>query len=198
MADPLTCPQGHRWEPDPANPPPDPHRPAVCPVCGDPARGPAPGGPAAPTITLEEDGIGQKGVKTVSLGGAPPPVQAVDSIGLAGPRTQTPPGALTQPVAGPARREAEKKVERPTDVPGYEILGILGRGGMGIVYRALQTALKRTVALKMIIAGAHASPSQLARFRAEAEAVARLQHPHIVQIHEVGEHESLPFFSLEF
>jgi serine/threonine-protein kinase len=83
-------------------------------------------------------------------------------------------------------------------VGGYEILGTLGQGAMGVVYRARQRGLKRVVALKMISAGAHATANQLARFRAEAEAVAKLQHPNIVQIHEVGEHEGRPFFSLEF
>src|SRR5262249_55668726 len=82
-------------------------------------------------------------------------------------------------------------------IPGYEILGELGRGGMGVVYKAQQTALKRLVALKMILAGSHAGADQLARFQAEAEAIACLPHPHVVQVHDVGAHHDQPFFALE-
>ena len=84
------------------------------------------------------------------------------------------------------------------DIPGYKVLAELGRGGMGVVYKARQARLNRLVALKMILAGAQADPQQLDRFRAEAEAVARLQHPYIVQIYEISEFDGCPFFSLEF
>ena len=83
-------------------------------------------------------------------------------------------------------------------IPGYEIIDELGRGGMGVVYKAGHLKLNRIVALKMVLAGGHASQADLQRFLGEAEAFAALQHPNIVQIFEISQHDGLPFFTLEF
>jgi len=82
--------------------------------------------------------------------------------------------------------------------PGYEPLGELGRGGMGVVYRARHVKLNRVCAVKMILAGGHAGQAERQRFEAEAQAIARLQHPGIVQVFEVGEHQGHAFMALEF
>jgi serine/threonine protein kinase/tetratricopeptide (TPR) repeat protein len=103
----------------------------------------------------------------------------------------------TRPAAPPTTPARPAAAKPPVNLPGYAIVGELGRGGMGVVYQARQTGLNRLVALKMILSSSHASSEDLARFKLEAEAVARLRHPHIVQIYDIGQHNGLPYFSLE-
>jgi len=105
-------------------------------------------------------------------------------------------GKLLGDGSGPGRDQPPAPAA-PPGVAGYEMLGELGRGGMGVVYRARQLGLNRLVALKMVLAGRHAGPKELARFRQEAEAAARLHHPNIVQIFDIGEAEGCPYFALE-
>jgi tetratricopeptide (TPR) repeat protein/predicted Ser/Thr protein kinase len=106
-------------------------------------------------------------------------------------------------------REVDRVVERglappaaqacPADRFGdYELLGELGRGGMGVVYKARQTKLDRLVALKVIRAGEHSSAEERRRFDREARAVARLHHPHVVQVYDLGEADGRPFFAMEY
>lgn len=97
----------------------------------------------------------------------------------------------------PQSQGVDSKGVRLPIVPGYELLGELGRGGMGVVYRARQRGLGRMVALKMVL-NSQASQEELDRFMLEAHAVATVEHPNIVQIYDVGEFNGLPYFSLEF
>jgi WD40 repeat protein/serine/threonine protein kinase len=86
----------------------------------------------------------------------------------------------------------------PRQVGDYDILAEVGRGGMGVVYQARHRGLHRLAALKMVLAGEFASPSQELRFRLEAELAARVQHPNIVQVYEIGSYEGRPFLALEW
>jgi eukaryotic-like serine/threonine-protein kinase len=83
-------------------------------------------------------------------------------------------------------------------IPGYRVDGVLGSGGMGVVYRAWDPRLNRPIALKMLLAGAQARPTELERFQREAQAVAALRHPNIVQVYDVGQVGGRPYFTMEF
>jgi serine/threonine-protein kinase len=83
-------------------------------------------------------------------------------------------------------------------IPGHEVETVLGRGGMGIVFRARHVRLNRPVAIKMLLAGAYAQPTERERFRREAEAVASLRHPNVVQVYDVGEVDGHPYFTMEY
>jgi serine/threonine-protein kinase len=122
---------------------------------------------------------------------AKPPGMATLAESLSVPRVapDSTPGTVDAPV--PRARSW------PVTIGAYEVLAQIGEGGMGVVYKARQLPLKRLVALKMISAGAHAGKQARTRFRIEGEAVARLRHPHVVQIYELSEHEGLPFYSME-
>jgi serine/threonine protein kinase len=132
----------------------------------------------------------------------------VDEVvrGVAGPDNPptTTQGKSVDRTVDHASATGDDRLERPDSedvdfpkVTGYEILGLLGRGGMGVVYKARHLALKRIVAIKMIPAGA-STPELLSRLRTEAELIAQLQHPNIVQIFEIGELTDCPYLALEF
>jgi serine/threonine protein kinase/tetratricopeptide (TPR) repeat protein len=175
MSELVTGPCGHQWVKTTHDSLPS-NGAASCPICSRLDIPPPPPRRGLPQVEKLEDWI----------------AEALDKP-LASPTT-TPMGVCrtTATNEGYAAR---------TDLPnvhGYELLEIVGFGGMGIVYKAIQCSLQRVVALKMVDDGLRGRAEQLARFRTESLAVARLSHPNIVQIHEVGEHDGRPYLALEF
>src|SRR5262245_6109204 len=104
------------------------------------------------------------------------------------------PDSRTDPITVPQVVAAPEKVA----IPGYELQHELGRGGMGVVYAARQLKLDRVVALKLLLGGRFAGQDDRARFRREVEAVARLQHPNIVQVYDIGEHDGIVYAAFEY
>ncbi len=144
------------------------------------------GSPIAPRLPWENNVASFVEPRRPAHVPVPTPIHKTDAFFLSRPASA---GEMPLPEIQPSDIE---------EIPGYELLGVLGRGGMGLVFRARQVSLKRQVALKMILTGRNARADDRVRFQKEAEAVARLQHPNIVQIYEVGQQNGLPYFSLEF
>src|SRR5262245_54813281 len=130
-----------------------------------------------------DDTVAECSLATCPTCGAPSGSMPAEEMPEFGDELPPPPRLLSRP-ALVSPTAAGEPGGAPT-VPGYEVLSELGRGGMGVVYKAQHLRLDRPVALKVVLAGAFADPEGVARFRTEAETVARLQHPNIVQIHEV-------------
>jgi tetratricopeptide (TPR) repeat protein len=169
-----------------------------CPLCGNALHDSSPCHvcghvpPALDTPLLGLTPVDQTETALPSLPHQPP---SRDTQSPLAPATQTP---AIAPHATPALSPDNSPGVGLPCLPGYVIETRLGQGGMGIVYKARQLTPSRTVALKMIRAGADADTIDLARFRTEPEAIARLSHPNIVAVYEVGTCQGQPFFSFEF
>jgi eukaryotic-like serine/threonine-protein kinase len=148
--------------------------PPDCPICAKAAEG----AHTSPTVR----DLARSPELTVRLRGRVAAVPATRTTEL------TPPPADARSAPPPPWPE----------LPGYEILAELGRGGMGVVYKALQKGLNRTVALKMIGPESATNPDLLTRFRSEAEAIARLQQPNIIQVYDIGTSPAGPYFAMEY
>lgn len=184
-----TCPHGHEWES--ADAVATFKLPVLCPICATAAQATS---------------VAELHAASTAANSADDPNQTKSSLPQPAEEPADPWATRLTPTPRPpvdpwATRAGSTVVVGPAGwlkIVGYEILGELGRGGMGVVYKARQLGFDRVVALKMILSGGHTRLEDRERFRTEAEAIARLQHAHIVQVYQIGEHEERPFFSLEF
>jgi serine/threonine protein kinase len=156
-------------------------------------------------LSAEPEPVPQPGTATVAHEGGPPVVPDNPPNGAPVRPTRKPtPGVVDeQETLAPTAAPADGGGGPVPEVPGYEIVREIGRGGMGVVYEARHLRLNRPVALKMILAGTAAGEQELERFRSEAELIAQFQHPHIVQLFEVGEctigtGATCPYMALEY
>jgi WD40 repeat protein len=171
----FACPGGHQWE-----------VPAICPHCG------------AAVTTAETPELAKAAATDLPVGLELTAAFVAQPAADNGTVSVAPHSEETPTAAPSAAAESAPPPANPLSIPGYEILGELGRGGMGVVYKARQLGLNRIVALKMILAGGHAGETDLTRFRLEAQSVASLLHPNIVQVFAIGESLGHPYFSLEY
>jgi serine/threonine-protein kinase len=196
----FTCPRGHHWETADGSPSSHITPTLACPVCGG-----VPEPLSVPDARPEQVGAVAPNQPTIDLGpreGGVTPYRASPETGDADAVTQDPARGSTDS-ANTRDTLTQNRPPHGADlplplIPGYEVLGELGRGGMGIVYKARHIELNRLVALKIVLAGVYAGLEERTRFHLEAEAVAQFQHPNIVQIYQVGAHGGIPYFALEY
>ncbi len=201
----VICLRGHRWAYVASAESLNGRKSLVCPVCGASAALPAQveEAPQAGTRIIQQQSVPTLR-QTIAAPGVREPGLPFDQRLTVVLPTEAAPEIDEHPTINLRDETAVEAPQLgvnqlgPPHLADYLILREVGRGGMGVVYQAKQLSLKRLVALKMILAGSHAGAEDCHRFRAEAETIARLQHPNFVRIHEVGEVEGRPFLSLEY
>ncbi len=193
----VTCPLGHQFELHVAADAILPDLSTLCPVCsvrGQPV-------PPPPEASGAQQGGAFSGPSATDEGRSPAAGRDAATVVAAGFEPASEPGTQMRTPIEATR--AESAVPQPPSrdwlhLADFVYLGLLGEGGMGMVFKARQRSLPRLVAVKTVKAGIHASRDALARFRREAESVAQLNHEHVVQIYEVGEREGRPYFTMEY